>query len=209
MATNPVVSLPDADRVRARSALRARGRLRLRAAHRHHAHAHVLLPALAWGEKDGTVTNSERRISRQRAFLPAPGEARADWRIVCDVARRMGFAGFDFPDAADMFREHAALSGFENQAEGFARAAAAHLVGRSETTRRAGRALLCGPRLLLLDEPLAAVDDSLKDRVLDYVEQVLLEWSIPTLYVTHDAGELARLARQVVRLEAGRIVPAS
>ena len=71
-----------------------------------------------------------------------------------------------------------------------------------------GRALLCGPRLLLLDEPLAAVDDSLKGRVLDYVEQVLLEWRIPTLYVTHDAGELARLARQVVRLEAGRIVPA-
>jgi hypothetical protein len=52
----------------------------------------VLLPALGWGEKDGTVTNSERRISRQRAFLPAPGEARGDWDILCDVARRMGFA---------------------------------------------------------------------------------------------------------------------
>ena len=54
--------------------------------------AHVLLPAPAWGEKDGTVTNSDRTISRQRAFLPPPGEARADWRIVCDVARAMGFA---------------------------------------------------------------------------------------------------------------------
>ena len=60
---------------------------------------HVLLPALAWGEKDGTVTNSERRISRQRRFLPAPGEARADWRIVCDVAQRMGFAeAFDYAE---------------------------------------------------------------------------------------------------------------
>jgi assimilatory nitrate reductase catalytic subunit len=39
--------------------------------------AHVLLPAHAWGEKSGTVTNSERRISRQRAFLPAPGEAKS------------------------------------------------------------------------------------------------------------------------------------
>jgi assimilatory nitrate reductase catalytic subunit len=39
-------------------------------------HADVLLPAAAWGEKDGTVTNSERCISRQRAFLPMPGEAR-------------------------------------------------------------------------------------------------------------------------------------
>jgi molybdate transport system ATP-binding protein len=72
-----------------------------------------------------------------------------------------------------------------------------------------GRALLCGPRLLLLDEPLAAVDDNLKGRVLDYVEQVLREWSIPTLYVTHDAGELDRLARQVVRLEQGRVVNAA
>ena len=55
------------------------------------AFAHVRLPALAWGEKDGTVTNSERGISRQRAFLPAPGEARADWWIVAQVAARLGF----------------------------------------------------------------------------------------------------------------------
>jgi assimilatory nitrate reductase catalytic subunit len=78
-------------------------------------HAHVLLPATAWGEKDGTVTNSERRISRQRPFLPAPGAARSDWRIVCDVARRMGFSGFDYTNVADIFREHASLSGFENR----------------------------------------------------------------------------------------------
>jgi assimilatory nitrate reductase catalytic subunit len=69
--------------------------------------AHVLLPALGWGEKDGTVTNSERRISRQRAFLPAPGEARADWDILCDVARRMGFAGFDYAGQHEIFDEHA------------------------------------------------------------------------------------------------------
>ncbi|MFK5065626.1 molybdopterin-dependent oxidoreductase, partial [Klebsiella pneumoniae] len=66
------------------------------------------------GEKDGTVTNSERRISRQRPFLSAPGEARADWRIICDVAIRMGYAGFDYASAAEVFREHAELSGFEN-----------------------------------------------------------------------------------------------
>jgi molybdate transport system ATP-binding protein len=69
-----------------------------------------------------------------------------------------------------------------------------------------GRALLCGPRLLLLDEPLTALDEGLKGRILEYVEQVLREWSIPTLYVTHDAGELARMAGQVVRLEGGRVV---
>jgi assimilatory nitrate reductase catalytic subunit len=74
--------------------------------------AHVLLPATAWGEKDGTVTNSERRISRQRAVLPAPGQARDDWRILAGVAGRMGWAdafGWDTP--AEVFGEYAGLSG--------------------------------------------------------------------------------------------------
>jgi len=76
---------------------------------------HVLLPALAWGEKSGTVTNSERRISRQRAFLPAPGEARPDWWILSETAKRLGFGdSFNYKSAADIFREHAALSAFEN-----------------------------------------------------------------------------------------------
>ncbi|HXI08375.1 MAG: molybdopterin-dependent oxidoreductase [Bradyrhizobium sp.] len=115
MSTNPLVSMPDADRVRA--ALDGCELVVVSDALRHTEttrHARVLLPALTWGEKDGTVTNSERRISRQRAFLPAPGKARADWDIVCDVARRMGFAGFDYAGAAEIFREHARLSGFEN-----------------------------------------------------------------------------------------------
>ena len=76
----------------------------------------MLLPALAWGEKDGTVTNSERRISRQRAFLPAPGEARPDWWIAergREAPRlRRGLRLSNPP--ADIFREHAALSAFEN-----------------------------------------------------------------------------------------------
>jgi assimilatory nitrate reductase catalytic subunit len=117
MGTNPVVSLPDADVVRA-----AMQKLELfvvsenvRSNDTVNAGAHVLLPALAWGEKSGTVTNSERRISRQRSFLPAPGEARPDWWIVSKVAKRLGFAAaFDYKSAADIFREHASLSGFEN-----------------------------------------------------------------------------------------------
>jgi len=61
------------------------------------------------------VTNSERRISRQRAFLPLPGEARPDWWIIDAVAARMGFGdAFDFAGPAAIFGEHAALSGFEN-----------------------------------------------------------------------------------------------
>ena len=69
-----------------------------------------------------------------------------------------------------------------------------------------GRALLCGPQLLLLDEPLAGVDAELKGRVLDYVEQVLGEWRIPTLYVTHNLAEQERFTQRVVIIEHGRIV---
>src|SRR5205814_347435 len=76
------------------------------------------LPAAAWGEKDGTVTNSERRISRQRAFLAPPGEVRPDWQILSQVAARLGWAdAFAYRSAADIFREHAALSGLENGGE--------------------------------------------------------------------------------------------
>ncbi len=68
-----------------------------------------------------------------------------------------------------------------------------------------GRALLCGPRLLLLDEPLASIEETLRQRVLGYIEQVLHEWDIPTLYVTHNAAEAERLAQQKVHIEAGRV----
>lgn len=119
MATNPAVSLPDADRFRA--ALKDCEFVVVSDCVEHTdttACADVLLPAAAWGEKDGTVTNSERRISRQRAFTPAPGEARPDWWIISQVARRLGFGeAFPYGCAADIFREHAALSGFENNGQ--------------------------------------------------------------------------------------------
>jgi assimilatory nitrate reductase catalytic subunit len=116
MATNPLVSLPDADRARA-----ALQRCELVVVSDCVARtdtldlAHVRLPAAAWGEKDGTVTNSERRISRQRGFLPQPGEARPDWWALAEVAKRMGFGeGFSFESAHDIFVEHACLSGTQN-----------------------------------------------------------------------------------------------
>ena len=76
--------------------------------------AQVHLPSQGWSEKDGTVTNSERRITRQRRFAGPVGEARPDWWAVKEVARRMGFSGFDYTDASEIFAEHARLSGFEN-----------------------------------------------------------------------------------------------
>ena len=116
MATNPAVSLPDSARVR--RALAACELVVVSDCVEHtdtNRYAHVRLPAQSWGEKDGMVTNSERRISRQRAFLPSPGVAMPDWKIVCEVAQRMGFeSGFNYASSADIWREHAALSGFEN-----------------------------------------------------------------------------------------------
>ncbi len=116
MATNPVASLPNADAVRVAlqkcdtaivsEAIRASDTVDA---------CRIRLPALAWAEKSGTVTNSERVISRQRSFLRAPGEARQDWWIVSQVARRLGFGeAFAWKSVADIFREHAALSAFEN-----------------------------------------------------------------------------------------------
>jgi assimilatory nitrate reductase catalytic subunit len=88
--TNPAQSLPDqATGARALERCRVRGaagRLRHTATA---PYADLLLPATTWGEKDGTVTNSERRISRVRAAVPPPGEARADWAIAVDVAQRL------------------------------------------------------------------------------------------------------------------------
>ena len=95
MATNPVDSMPEADTVRA--ALKSCPFVVVSDVVEHTdttAFAHVLLPSLAWGEKDGTVTNSERRISRQRRFLSRPGEARPDWWQMAEVGKRMGW-----PDA--------------------------------------------------------------------------------------------------------------
>lgn len=117
MGTNPAVSLPRADHVRA-----ALGRLDLFVLSENvvgndtfESHPHVVLPAAAWGEKDGTVTNSERRISRLRPFLSRAGEARPDWWALAQVAKRLGHgAAFAWTSPADIFREHAALSGFEN-----------------------------------------------------------------------------------------------
>jgi assimilatory nitrate reductase catalytic subunit len=88
--TNPVQSMPDADAV-----ARALGRAEFVVLQEAYAgtatepFADLLLPATTWPEKTGTVTNSERRVSRVRAAMPAPGEARADWAIAADVARRL------------------------------------------------------------------------------------------------------------------------
>ena len=118
MATNPAVSLPDSARVRA--ALAACPLVivsECMADSDTLAYADVVLPASSWSEKDGTVTNSERCISRQRGLLTPPGEARHDWWQLAEVGKRMGFhKAFDYSGPHAIFREHARLSGFRNSA---------------------------------------------------------------------------------------------
>ncbi|QLE87593.1 nitrate reductase [Shewanella sp. Scap07] len=118
MATNPAVSLPDSDFIQQALAQcpfvvvsdcianTDTGKL-----------ADVQLPAQGWSEKSGTVTNSERRISRQRRLTVSPGEARPDWWIITEVAKKMGFAqAFSYRHEADIFREYAALTAAAHRA---------------------------------------------------------------------------------------------
>lgn len=121
MATNPVVSLPDADQVRralqecplviVSDCIADTDTARC---------ADILLPAQGWSEKSGTVTNSERRISRQRRLLPTPGEGKPDWWIMCEVAKRMGFAAaFSFRHEGEIFAEYARMTTLDSRtAEG-------------------------------------------------------------------------------------------
>jgi len=116
MATNPVVSMPEANLVK-ESLMRCPFVVVSDVVNNNDTlrHANVSLPAAAWGEKDGTVTNSERCVSRQRAFRPLSANAKPDWWAVCEVAKKLGYDGaFDYESAADIFREHATLSGFNN-----------------------------------------------------------------------------------------------
>ena len=108
--TNPAQSLPDQNLVH--EALERAELVVVQDAYRHTettAYADVFLPAAGWGEKEGTVTNSERRISRVRAAVPPPGEARADWQIAVDFARRLSAEGrrlFPYESAESVFNEH-------------------------------------------------------------------------------------------------------
>lgn len=118
MATNPAVSLPDSNFIRA-ALEKCETVIVSDVTHTDTTqYADILLPAQAWGEKDGTVTNSERCISRQRSFLEPQGLAKPDWWALTQVANKMGFGKqFNYQNSCQIFTEHAALSGFENNLE--------------------------------------------------------------------------------------------
>ena len=114
VATNPVVSLPEADKFKKALAEcdlvivseSSKDSDTIRC-------ADIVLPAQGWSEKSGSVTNSERRISRQRSLMPAVGESKPDWWIFAQVAKRMGFKGFEYNDPSEIFLEHAALTSYQ------------------------------------------------------------------------------------------------
>ena len=72
--------------------------------------AHVILPAASFAEKDGTFTNTERRVQRVRKAVPPVGQAKADWEIVCEIAKKMGKSGFDYTGPSQIWDEAAALT---------------------------------------------------------------------------------------------------
>jgi len=116
MATNPAVSMPDANRVR--KALSKCDFVVVSDCVDNTdtaAYAEVLFPVATWGERNGTVTNTERCISRQRPFVDLPGDALPDWQIMTRVAQDMGYGdSFKYETSFDVFKEHVALSAFEN-----------------------------------------------------------------------------------------------
>ena len=164
---------------------------------------------------------------------PQAGLVRLGERILCDSARRVFLpperrhVGMVFQD--HLLFPHLTVSGNLRYAQRHRRTTRpiwpgrvvevlelGHLLDRyprnlsgGERQRVAlGRALLTGPELLLLDEPLAALDAALKARILAYLQRVVAEWKVPTLFVTHSQAEVRRLAQWVLVMEKGRIVAA-
>ncbi|MCB2407713.1 nitrate reductase [Hymenobacter lucidus] len=111
ICTNPLTSLPN---VRQAEAALAKARFvvvqDISSKPETLAYADVILPAAAWAEKEGTMTNSERRISYLPRVVAAPGEALPDAEIICRFAQKMGFAGFDFPTTEAIYQEHTRLT---------------------------------------------------------------------------------------------------
>jgi ferredoxin-nitrate reductase len=111
ICTNPLVSLPDSKRVE--SALQKAKFVVVQDISSKNAaipFADLILPAAGWAEKEGTMTNSERRISYLNKVVDAPGEALPDAEILIKFAQKMGFSGFDYEGPDQIFAEHAALT---------------------------------------------------------------------------------------------------
>ncbi|MDI1322445.1 MAG: molybdopterin-dependent oxidoreductase [Algoriphagus sp.] len=111
ICTNPMVSLPNLKRIE-KAMANAKFVVVQDISHKSDtvAYADLVLPAAGWLEKEGTMTNSERRISYLAKGINPPGEARPDVEILCDFAKRMGFRGFNFSNAEEIYEEYCAMT---------------------------------------------------------------------------------------------------
>ncbi|AUC76990.1 nitrate reductase [Olleya sp. Bg11-27] len=109
--TNPLVSMPNSHRIE-KAMAKSKFVVVQEISHKSDTlqYADLVLPAAAWLEKEGTMTNSERRISYLPKAIEAPGEARPDVEIFCDFAQRMRFRGFNYNGAEEIYDEYAAMT---------------------------------------------------------------------------------------------------
>ncbi len=115
MCTNPLTSLPNV-RLAEQALKKAKFVVVQEVSNKPEtlAYADVILPAAAWAEKEGTMTNSERRISYLNKIIEPPGEALPDAEIICRFARKMGYQGFDFKNSSEIYAEHVKLTAKTN-----------------------------------------------------------------------------------------------
>ena len=111
-------------------------------------------------------------------------------------ARRLPKAGW--PEKVRAALAMVGLAGYEERG-------VAQLSGGQRQRVALARAIIFEPRLILMDEPLASLDEARRAEILPYLERLRDEVGIPMVYVSHHAGELARIATSVVRLDAGRV----
>jgi ferredoxin-nitrate reductase len=111
LCTNPLISLPDV-RIAEQGLKKAKFVVVQDVSNKPETlqYADVVLPAAAWTEKEGTMTNAGRYISHLSKIVDAPGEALPDADIICSFAKKMGYAGFDFKNCSEIYAEHAALT---------------------------------------------------------------------------------------------------
>jgi molybdate transport system ATP-binding protein len=160
-------------------------------------------PVLGTIEVDGRVLfDSDRRIdrpiqSRRVGYVPQDVALFPHMNVRRNIAYGMDREGSVAPNRVMQTleleplvdRDVAGLSGGERQRVAIA------------------RALMSGPSLLLLDEPLSAVDQALRERILPYIERVRDELLVPLIYVSHSAAEVDRVADHIITIEQGRVVP--
>jgi molybdate transport system ATP-binding protein len=113
-------------------------------------------------------------------------------------ARTPGFRQVDFSQLIEVLQLGPLLSRMP-----------ATLSGGEKSRVAIGRALASRPRLLLMDEPLASLDDGIKQQILEYLKLVISQWQVPTVYVTHNRNEATRIADRVVEIAGGRLVSAN